>query len=272
MTHGGDTQNSNNMTTLIHPSPIFGPIRSRRLGLSLGINLMPADGKICTFDCIYCECGYNAHFRPLQRRPSREEVRTQLERRLQQMQADGTPPDVLTFSGNGEPTAHPEFDAVIADTLQLRDKYFPNAKISVLSNATLIHRPKVRDALMQVDNNILKLDTVSNSYIKKLDRPSGKHYDVNKIVENMKLFEGKFIVQTMFLKGQDDEGNDMDNTHEEYIKPWLDTLKAIRPQAAMIYTIDRETPASSLLKADAATLNAIRDRVMAIGIPCSASY
>ena len=137
--------------TVIYPSPIFGPVHSRRLGVSLGINLMPADGKLCTFNCIYCECGFNEDFRPKLPRPTREEVRQALEVRLQDMQANGPAPDVLTFAGNGEPTAHPHFPEIIADILSLRDKYFPNAKVSVLSNSTFIHKPAVFEALKRVE-------------------------------------------------------------------------------------------------------------------------
>ena len=151
--------------TIIFPSPIFGPIHSRRLGVSLGINLLPDDGKVCSFDCIYCECGFNAEHRTKKLLPTREEVRTALEEKLKDMQANGPAPDVLTFAGNGEPTAHPHFPEIIDDTLALRDKYFPKAKVSVLSNSTFIDRPAVFDALNKIDNNILKLDTVDEEYM-----------------------------------------------------------------------------------------------------------
>lgn len=196
--------------TVIYPSPIFGPIHSRRLGVSLGINLLPADGKVCSFDCIYCECGFNADHRPHQPLPTREEVRTALEAKLKEMQAAGTAPDVLTFAGNGEPTAHPHFPEIIDDTLALRDRYFPAAKVSVLSNSTFIHRPAVFDALNRIDNNILKLDTVDEDYIRLIDRPCGA-YSVAEIVKQMKAFKGNCIIQTMFLKGGY-QGRDMDNT------------------------------------------------------------
>ena len=160
------------MSTVIYPSPIFGPVHSRRLGISLGINLMPADGKVCTFDCIYCECGFNADHRPRLKRPTREEVAAALEQKLKEMQADGQLPDVLTFAGNGEPTAHPQFTGIIDDTIRLRDSYCPEAKVSVLSNATMAMRPDVHAALERVDNNILKLDTVSQEYINKVNRPT----------------------------------------------------------------------------------------------------
>lgn len=254
------------MSTVIYPSPIFGPVHSRRLGVSLGINLLPSDGKVCTFDCVYCECGFNADHRPHRPMPTREEVREALEARLKDMKANGPHPDVLTFAGNGEPTANPHFPEIIDDTLQLRDQYFPEAKVSVLSNSTMILRPEVHAALMRVDNNILKLDTVSADYIRRVDRPTG-HYDVEAIVEGLKSFEGHVIIQTMFMCGPG-----VDNTGEEYVGPWLEAVKRIAPQQVMIYTIDRETPDPSLSKASREVLDAIRDRVILAGIPCQASY
>ena len=254
------------MSTIIYPSPIFGPVQSRRLGISLGINLLPADGKVCSFDCIYCECGFNEDHRPQQPLPTREEVATALERKLQQMQEDGQMPDVLTFAGNGEPTCHPHFAEIIDDTIRLRDQYCPQAKVSVLSNSTMIHRQAVHDALMRVDNNILKLDTVDIDFIRLVDHPNGT-YDVNAIMERMKAFDGHIIIQTMFLKGPG-----IDNTTDHYVAPWLEAVKAIKPQQVMIYTIDRETPDQSLRKATHEELDAIRDRVIAAGISCTASY
>ncbi len=258
------------MSTIIYPSPIFGPVHSRRLGISLGINLLPADGKVCSFDCIYCECGFNEAHRPQLPLPTREEVADKLESKLQQMKADGQLPDVLTFAGNGEPTCHPHFAEIIDDTIRLRNQYCPEAKVSVLSNSTMIHRQTVHDALMRVDNNILKLDTVDADYIQKVDHPNGS-YDVEAIIERMKAFNGHLIIQTMFMTGTCD-GESVDNTGDEYVMPWLETVKAIAPQQVMIYTIDRETPTAGLQKATHEQLDQIRDRVIAAGIPCSASY
>ncbi len=255
---------------ILFPSPIFGPIKSRRLGVSLGINLMPSDGKVCTFDCIYCECGLNGDNRPKLKRPTRQEVREALEARLQQMKSDQCAPDVLTFAGNGEPTAHPEFAGIIDDTLALRNLYFPNAQVSVLSNATMLHKPDVVEALKRVDNNILKLDTVSQEYIERVDCPTGK-YDVGRIVEQLCEFKGKLIVQTLFMKGEH-AGESVDNTTDEYVQPWLEALKRIAPQQVMIYTIDRATPVEGLLKATPAELDAIVERVRELGIVASASY
>ena len=254
------------MSTIIYPSPIFGPIHSRRLGISLGINLMPADGKICTFNCIYCVCGLNEYHRPTLPRPTRELVAEKLEAKLQEMAAEGQLPDVLTFAGNGEPTCHPHFAEIIDDTIRLRNQYCPKAKVSVLSNATMIQHQKVHDALMQVDNNILKLDTIDPIYINKVDQPIIP-YDVEKVIERLKAFQGHVIIQTMFMQGEN-----VDNTGESFVGPWLEAVKAIAPQQVMIYTIDRETPTQGLLKATHEQLDQIRDRVIAAGIPCSASY
>ena len=258
------------MSTIIYPSPIFGPVHSRRLGLSLGINLLPADGKVCSFDCIYCECGFNEDHRPQQPLPTRDEVARALEARLQQMQAESRLPDVLTFAGNGEPTCHPHFAEIIDDTIALRNRYCPEAKVSVLSNATLIMRPQVHEALMRVDNNILKLDTVSEAYIRLVDHPAGS-YDVEQIVEHMRAFCGHVIVQTMFMQGTCN-GESVDNTTDNFVQPWLDAVACIAPQQVMVYTIDRETPTTGLLKATPRQLDAIRARVEALGIPCSVSY
>lgn len=260
------------MATIIYPSPIFGPVHSRRLGVSLGINLQPADGKVCTFDCIYCECGFNADHIPAMRRPTREEVAEALEKRLIQMKEEGESPDVLTFAGNGEPTGHPQFEEIIEDTVRLRNSYFPKARISVLSNSTFIHREQVRRALMKVDNNILKLDTIDPEYIAMTDRPTSKNYDVRKIIEGMKLFNGHVIIQTMFMKGTDDNGNNVDNTGDKYVEPWLKAVKEIEPMEVMIYTIDRETPEHGLQKASKEEMEAIRRRVEKLGIECTASY
>lgn len=259
------------MATELHKSPIFGPIKSRRLGLSLGINLMPGDGKICTFDCIYCECGFNKERIPTLPRPAREEIKVALGNKLREMAKAGTLPDVLTFSGNGEPTAHPHFAGIIDDTIELRDKYCPNARVSVLSNATFIGKTDVREALMKVDNNILKLDTVCMEYIKMVDRPLQRHYDIREVIENMKKFNGHIIIQTMFMRGLLN-GTDIDNTSGKYVETWLNAIKEICPQQVMIYTIDRDTPAVGLKKAEPKVLDCIKRQVEELGIACSVAY
>lgn len=259
------------MATVIYPSPIFGPIHSRRLGISLGINLLPSDGKFCTFDCIYCECGYNKDHRPTRKLPTREEVREALESRLKQMQEEGIAPNVLTFAGNGEPTAHPHFPEIIEDTLELRNKYFPDAKVSVLSNSTFIHKPEVFAALNKVDNNILKLDTVNEEYIRMVDRPTG-YYDVKRIIEGMKAFKGNLIVQTMFMKGTTEDGRSVDNTTDDFVMEWIKVVKEIAPRQVMIYTIDRETPDQLLQKATHEDLDRIVSLLQEAGLYATASY
>ena len=269
------------MSTIIYPSPIFGPVHSRRLGLSLGINLMPADGKLCTFDCIYCECGFNGQHRPTLPRPTREEVASALKEKLLAMKAEGKMPDVLTFAGNGEPCAHPKFPEIIDDTILLRDQYCPNAKVSVLSNATMLHRPKVFEALMRVDINIQKLDTVDPWFINEVDIPQSSHYDVQQIVSQLEQFYGNVIIQTMFLKGDiptntlgigAKQTKHIDNTTDYYVIPWLEALRRIMPRQVMIYTIDRETPTQGLQKATHEELDRIRDMVVRAGLDCTVSY
>lgn len=258
------------MSTIIFPSPIFGPVHSRRLGVSLGINLLPADGKVCSFDCIYCECGHNDDFKTKTKLPTREEVHKALKNKLIDMQSNGPAPDVLTFAGNGEPTIHPHFAEIIDDTLALRDSYFPNAKVSVLSNAAHINRPDVFKALNKVDNNILKLDTVNEEYIRCVDRPVSK-YSLSKVIEHLKSYHGNCIIQTMFFKGFYD-GKDVDNTSDIYVLPWIQAIKEIAPKQVMIYTIERETPDKGLIKASHEDLDRIVSMLTKEGIYATASY
>ena len=193
-----------------------------------------------------------------------------MEKKLTDMKINGSAPDVLTFAGNGEPTLHPDFPAIMDDVVRLRNEFFPTAKISVLSNATLAPKPEIRAALMKADNNLQKLDTVNSRYIEMVNRPTGK-YDVNEIIESLKLFNGHVIIQTMFMKGADGEEN-VDNTGDEYVMPWLEAVKSIKPQEVMIYTIDRETPDTKLRKATHEELDRIVALIKDAGIPATASY
>lgn len=257
--------------TVLYESPVFGPIHSRRLGVSLGINLLPADGKCCSFDCLYCECGFNKDFVGHSGFATPQSVHDTLKAQLESMRRDGPAPDVLTFAGNGEPTLNPWFPEIVRDVISLRNEYFPTAKVSVLSNATQILRQEVFDTLLLVDNNILKLDTVSDDYIQQLDRPVSTHYHVHDIIEAMKRFNGHCIVQTMFLTGEN-EKKDISNISDKYVIPWIETLKEINPSEVMVYTIDRETPAHGLRKATPAQLDDIALKVEAVGIKCQVSY
>lgn len=244
---------------------VFGPIHSRRLGTSLGMNLLPYNGKLCSFDCIYCECGYNKDNRTKTSLPTRDEVKAALEHKLIQLVKDGVLPDVITFAGNGEPTMHPQFSNIIDDTIELRDKYVPDAKISVLTNATNIGREKVFAALKKVENNILKLDSAFIDTVRLIDVPTSSAYSIERQMELFNKFEGNFILQTMFLRGEHN-GKIVDNTTEEEILAWLEVIKKTNPKEVMIYTIDRETPEKNLRKVSLEELQAIGKRVEQLGI------
>ena len=237
------------------------------MGISLGVNLLPVESKLCSFDCIYCECGWNDEHPGKRRFNAREDVRDMLDKTLERMVTEGTPPDVITFAGNGEPTMHPHFEEIIDDTIALRDEICPTAKISVLSNATMIGRESVRRALLRVDNNILKLDSALDQTVRLIDNPQG-NYSVACTVELMKLFEGKMIVQTMFLRGSYN-GQVVDNTTEREVAAWLELIREIAPERVMVYTIDRDTPAPDLEKVSVEELRQIAERVQALGIECS---
>ena len=248
---------------------IYGPIRSRRLGISLGVNLLPLHSKLCNFDCIYCECGWNEDNRTEKPRfNAREDVRTALEATLAKMQSEGQLPDVITFAGNGEPTIHPEFEGIIDDTIALRNKFAPSAKVSVLSNATQLHREGVRNALHKVDNAILKLDSAFTPTAKLINKPCGE-YSVEHIVEQLSAFGREFVLQTMFLRG---EYNDqaVDNTTESEVLAWLAIVEHLRPRSVMVYSIDRATPCKTLQKVERDELEKIAERVRSLGIECSA--
>ena len=258
------------MSTVIYDSPVFGPIHSRRLGISLGINLLPKGGKVCSFDCIYCECGLNRERRTKNPLPTADEVVTTLQLKLQELRQEGIVPDVLTFAGNGEPTLHPQFPEIVDRVREVRDSFCPSAKMSILSNATQIRRPEIREALMHFDNNILKLDTVSHIYIYNVDRPQG-HYDIEEQIECLALFGGKCIIQTMLMQGEY-EGFSLDNTTEAYVVPYLEALRRIKPRAVMLYTIDRETPIVGPQKAEPGVMESIAERIRQLGIETSVSY
>ncbi len=227
---------------MVREETVFGPIKSRRLGNSLGINLLPVNGKICTFDCIYCECGWNKDGLGDSRLPKSAEVRQLLEQKLLSLLADGIPVDSITFSGDGESTIHPDFPQIIDDVIALRDKYFPLAKVSVLSNATQVHRPEVFEALRKVDNPIMKIDAPTNDLVKRINKPC-PGYDLGRVVEALKRFNGDFVLQTMFLKSKD-----FYSSSPEVLLGWMDLVRLLRPREVMAYTIDRPTPEEGLQK------------------------
>lgn len=248
------------MSTFLFNSTVFGPVISRRLGVSLGINLLPNDSKLCTFDCIYCECGWNPDSRKVKAvLPNRITVRKALEQKLVEMAANQELPDVITFAGNGEPTMHPEFSAIVDDTLQLRDQLAPKARIAVLSNSTMLFKNEVVAALKKIDDNILKLDSAFPSTIETMNCPVVR-FDLDKVVEQLRLFNGNLVVQTMFLKGTF-KGVAFDNTTDDEVTAWIDLLKVIEPKRVMIYTIARDTPIETLTRITSEKLNNIAIRV-----------
>ncbi len=257
------------MQPTIYTTHIMGPIHSRRLGVSLGVNLLPKDGKVCSFDCIYCECGWNADHRG-GRLPDADDVLQQLEAKLQQMSEANEPLDVITFAGNGEPTLHPDFAHVIDRTIALRNRYYPKVKVSVLSNATRLNVPAVREALMRVDNNILKLDGATDALVRCIDQPQDSHYSVRQIVDGMKEYKGQLIVQTMFLRGHY-QGQDVDNTHPDEVAAWCDLMREVRPHQIMVYSLDRPTPAPDLTAVSRAEMEQLVAPLVAEGFNISIS-
>lgn len=246
---------------------IFGPIHSRRLGTSLGVNLSPRDGKVCTFDCLYCEAGYNAQGVGTTGLPHRVEVAHLLEERLKQLVAEGTQLDVITFSGNGEPTVNPEFATIIDDTIALRDRYFPQAKVSVLTNSTMLHREDVVDALRRIDNCILKLDSAIADTVRLLDRPTSPAFDLDKVIDQLAEFGPVAIIQTMLTRGNHD-GQAVDNTTDAEIEALIEAYRHIGPREIMLYSLDRPTPELSLQRVPREELEAAAQRITAAtGIP-----
>lgn len=247
------------MATILFDEIVFGPIKSRRLGVSLGINLLPINGKVCSFDCLYCECGLNESFKG-GRLPKTSEVLDALESKLISLQKENITPDVLTFAGNGEPTMHPDFSFIIDKTIEMRDRYFPNAKVSVLSNATGLDKPAIFEALLRIDNAILKLDSAIDATVRILDRPTSNAFTVRQLVERLKAFHGKLIIQTLFTRGTY-KGQSFDNTTEEELSAWIELIQEIGPESVMIYAIDRETAVPGVFKVPINELRVIAKRV-----------
>lgn len=244
---------------------VFGPVNSRRFGISLGMNLLPVSFKYCTFNCIYCECGWNEkHTIKKGKLPNRSEIYNALQSRLIGLLEQKITPDNITFAGNGEPTIHPEFGGIIYDTLALRDSYLPNTKITVLSNASLIHKKRVFDGLNKVDNNVLKLDTAKEETFKLLNQPAAG-IKLSSIIQNIKKFSGNQVIQTLFVRGNYN-GRVVDNTTADEIDAWIKVIRDIQPKYVMIYPIDRETPVGGLQKISRSELETISERVNEAGI------
>lgn len=252
------------MSLLFHDI-IFGPIKSRRLGFSLGINLLPINSKICSFNCVYCECGWNPDELPSTGFNKRENVYDALESRLIEIKENNEPLDVLTFAGNGEPTLHPQFSEIIDDVISLRNKYFPDKKIAVLSNATTLGNTKVLSALKKIDLPILKLDSAIEKTFRLINNPPHT-FNFQNYLENLNNFKNNIIVQTMFLKGEIN-GHNVDNTSDEELNNWIAVVKKLNPVNVMIYSIDREPPAKKLIKINSDELEIIANKIRKNNIP-----
>lgn len=258
------------MATFLFDKIIFGPVVSRRLGVSLGINLLPADNKWCSFNCIYCECGWTAEGPyPGEGFPPRELVSAELEKKLVSMRETGRKPDTITFAGNGEPTLHPSFEGIIADTVALRGRFAPDAAIAVLSNGTMLDDPGVFRALRLVDMNILKIDSAREETMRLLNQPE-EGFCFDSLVKNIGRFRGRFVLQTLFVRGIY-RGAVVDNASEEELDEWLKLVGRLRPQLVMVYTIARDTPSSGLHKILPEELDNIAGRVLKLGIAVQVS-
>jgi wyosine [tRNA(Phe)-imidazoG37] synthetase (radical SAM superfamily) len=251
---------------MLWESIAFGPIKSRRLGSSLGINLLPVVKKICSFDCLYCECGWTLESNmDTKNFYSLSEVNEAIESKLIQCKNDSIPIDSITFSGNGEPTLHPQFLEIIDNLILLRDKYYPKAVITCLSNSTQLFREDIREALFKIENPILKLDAATEEMYQIVNNPL-QNCTVKQIIEWLKLFEGNFILQTLFFSG-DLGGVAFDNSKEPHLSKWLDAVQMLKPKKVMLYSLDRETPAQNLIKISTEEMETIAQKVRAFGIP-----
>lgn len=251
---------------MLFDSIIYGPVHSRRLGVSLGVNIMPTRQKLCSFDCIYCECGLNEPWTARPQLPTLEDFDAALDMAAKKLETDGVSLDVITFSGNGEPTLHPQFENIMQHTVSWRGKYHPDARICVLSNSTQLRRQDVMRALKLADRRILKLDGGTDSTMRLIDRPANTELSVSDIVGMLKEFNGDFTLQTCFLRGTVN-GRYIDNTTDEEVSAWLKCVETLKPEEVMIYVIDRKTPFPSLEKIPRDLMERIAGRVRDIGIP-----
>ena len=264
---GFKTHISNNllMPTFLFDKIVFGPVHSRRLGVSLGINLLPTSKKYCNFNCIYCECGLSNIHRIYEKDlPSRQQTRDALLQKLEEMKQDGKVPEVITFAGNGEPTLHPDFSGIIDDSIALRNAYFPDTPIAVLTNSTRIFKKEIIAALSKTDQCILKLDTMNPETFNTINCPSAA-LDLDIILRNLIDFPGKKIIQTLFLRGNIN-GIQIDNTSAEELNGLIEAYKEIKPEKVIIYTFDRDTPYSNLQKIPSCELEALAHKIRAAGI------
>lgn len=247
------------MATFLFDNIIFGPVKSRRLGNSLGINLLPVNAKFCTFNCVYCECGWNSKGVKIEL-PRLDDIVPAMEKYFSE---NTQPLDVITFAGNGEPTINPDFPEIVAETIRLRNKYMPNVKISVLTNASNLGNKNVVAALKSIDEPILKIDTLVQSDFELINQPTSG-LSIAAIVDNIASNFEHPIIQTMFMRGNIN-GTFFDNTTDESLRVYFETLKRLSPSLFMIYSIARETPLSDLQKVAPNELEMIGAKIRTLG-------
>ncbi|GHT73625.1 radical SAM protein [Bacteroidia bacterium] len=252
------------MATFLFQDVVFGPIHSRRLGASLGVNLLPNNSKWCNYNCIYCECGWNTPAPQPHTIPDLPTISAALEQRLRTLREEHKLPDAITFSGNGEPTLHAQFADIIAATIALRNQYAPQTKICVLTNATNIGKKNIGDALRKVDVTMLKLDAGNDEMLQTINQPQIK-ISVQELVKNMQDFGERLTIQTMFLQGKIN-GKIIDNSQENEVYNWLQHIKILRPHQVVLYSLDRATPADHLQKIPTQRLLEIAQQVQQLGI------
>ncbi|HQQ21314.1 MAG TPA: radical SAM protein, partial [Bacteroidales bacterium] len=177
------------------------------------------------------------------------------------------PIDSITFSGNGEPTLHPDFPAIVDNLIRLRDQYYPDAIITCLSNSTQLYRDDVREALMKIENPVLKLDAVTEELYQMINAPV-QDVKVAQIMEWLKLFNGQFVLQTLFFSGKIG-GVEFDNAKEPHLSQWIDVVLMLKPRKVMLYSLDRETPAENLTKISTKEMEKIAQVIRDKGIPTS---
>lgn len=257
------------MAILFHDI-VFGPIKSRRFGTSLGINLLPLENKVCNFNCIYCECGWTDLKQGKITYFPKDKIKTTIENRFSEAAKIHELIDSITFAGNGEPTMHPDFLEIMKSTVALRNKYLPKVQITVLSNSALLGNKKVMEGLLLADKRVMKLDAGSNQLLNEINLPLSNR-DIKWYIEKLKSFKGDLIIQTIFLKGYN-AGKYIDNTTPEELNQWINALLEIKPKEVMIYTIDRETPLKELEKINQKKLQEICDMVNKHGIKATVYY
>ena len=252
------------MATFLFDKHVFGPVKSRRLGNSLGINLLSTHYKVCDFDCIYCECGWTHHKPDSKKFIEKQKFIQLLETKLSQLERDKIPVDYITYAGNGEPTLHPYFLEIAKKVSELRDQYFPKCSIALLSNGSTLSKEKIKASFAYIEDVILKIDAGHQQLFQLINRPN-EHLQLDDICNNMVNLQGNFIAQSMFLKGNAD-GVEFDNSDQKVVAKWKEKIQMLRPKYVQIYSISRDTPLESIQPISKERLQNIAEQLENMGI------